>query len=150
MSSTDASFMSEAPMTADDPSFLSKTPDQVETGIAREIRKCLPVLNARDTAAIAMVPVRPVLEAMAAEIARLHDTITEGVKAATAEQFEGVIRAAADEVVKGKLAEIEASVRAAERAQCARQLRAAGFASAANVIDPLGPLQGARAAGGTE
>lgn len=67
--------------TADDPSFLSKTPDQVERGIAREFLRCLPVLDARDTAAIAMVPVRPVLEAMAAEIERLRAEL-ETVRAA--------------------------------------------------------------------
>jgi hypothetical protein len=155
--------------TADDPSFLSKTPDQVETGIAREIRKYLPVLDARDTAGIAMVPVRPVLEAQAAEIARLRNALTEGVTVAAAEQFEGAIRSITDEVMKDKLAEIEASVRASERARCGSEIRthaarlrdAAGDVftklivveateRAADLIDAQGPVQGARAAGGTE
>lgn len=141
MTSTDAQ--------EDAPSFLSASPDQVERGVAREILRYLPVLNPQDTAAIAMVPVRPVLEAKDAEIERLRAATAEGVRAATTEQFEDVIRAAADEVVQGKLTEIEASVRTDERKRCAAHLRDAQMWAAANMIDPLGPLQGARAAGGT-
>lgn len=130
-------------MTADDPSFLSATPDQVERGVAREILRCLPVLDPQDTAAIAMVPVRPVLEAKDAEIERLRGELAECVKAA-----EEVIAEVVAQDVKDRPG--ERAIRTDERKRCASHLRDQQMWAAANTIDPLGPLQGARAAGGTE
>lgn len=159
--------------TADDPSFLSATPDQVETGIAREIRKTLPVLDARDTAAIAMVPVRPVLEAQAEEIARLREKVASYENAITwntsCTSCATVLDSSIAATFRAEQAEEKLAVAGGEeRARCGRQIRAhaarlrgvatglSGFMvaeatdRAADLIDPQGPVQGARAMGGTE
>ena len=139
----------------DPPSFLDTIPEQVETGIAQEIRKCLPVLDARDTAAIAMVPVRPVLEAKDVEIARLREKIASYENAITwntsctscATVLDSSIAATfRAEQAEGKLATAITD----ERKRIAAKFRAKGMYAAANDVDPLGLLDGARAAGGTE
>jgi hypothetical protein len=150
-------------MTGEDPSFLSATPDQVERGVAREIRKHLPVLDARDTAAIAMVPVRPVLEAKDAEIERLREQWPEWLcgPCATIHPWQkgdrftvpcprcgsAMVPTSASRRALDAAREEAASARADERAQCARHLRDQQMWAAANTIDPLGPLQGAPAKG---
>jgi hypothetical protein len=110
-------------------SLLSATPAEVEQGIAREFRKRPPVTADHLIAQIAMVVVRPVLEAKDAEITRQRATVTEAMTAAAGELFGDVARAAADEVVTARTDALEAAV----RKHCARILlsRAASLRTAA-------------------